>query len=58
MKEVPSNVFTRSPGRFLDEVFQGEPLLVTRYGRPYVVISPPPPPAATPAPKASAKGSR
>jgi hypothetical protein len=58
MKEVQSNVFTRSPGRYLEEVFRGEPLLVTRYGRPYVVISPPPATADTPAPKAAAKGSR
>ncbi|MFJ2952943.1 hypothetical protein ACIO8H_35825 [Streptomyces sp. NPDC087226] len=55
MKSVQSNIFTRSPGRFLEDVFRGETLLVTRYGRPYVLISPPP--ADPPAPD-EAEGSR
>lgn len=29
-------------GRILDRVFRGETLLLTRYGRPYVLLSPPP----------------
>lgn len=31
-----------APGKYLEAVFKGSTLLLTRYGRPYVVLSPPP----------------
>lgn len=42
MKRIPSSEFTKAPAGYLDDVFRGETIMVTRYGRPYVVISPPP----------------
>lgn len=43
MKRIPSSEFTKAPAGHLEDVFRGETIMVTRYGRPYVVISPPPP---------------
>lgn len=42
MEQVPSSEFTKAPARHLEAVFKGATLLLTRYGRPYVVLSPPP----------------
>jgi len=36
----------RQIGRLFDRASRGETILVTRYGRPYAVISPPPPEGA------------
>lgn len=40
--EVPSSLMNQAPGKILDRVFRGEKILLTRYGRPYVLLSPPP----------------
>lgn len=44
MRELPSSIFTKAPAGHLEAVFKGETILLTRYGRPYVVLSPPPEP--------------
>lgn len=31
-----------APGKVFDRVFRGETILLTRYGRPYVLLVPPP----------------
>ena len=41
MDQIPSSEFTKAPARHLEDVFKGATLMITRYGRPYVVISPP-----------------
>lgn len=41
MKTITSSEFVKAPGRHLEAVFKGESIQVTRYGRPYVVLSPP-----------------
>lgn len=43
MTTVPIGTVTRAPARVFDRVFRGETILVTRHGRPYVLLSPPPP---------------
>lgn len=40
--EVPAAEVNKAPGRYFDRVFRGESLLLTRYGRPYVLLCPPP----------------
>lgn len=40
MKTITSSEFVKAPGRHLEAVFKGEQIQVTRYGRPYVVLSP------------------
>lgn len=40
--EVPSSLMNQAPGKILDRVFRGEVIMLTRYGRPYVLLSPPP----------------
>lgn len=42
MEKIPSTQMNTSAGKILDRVFRGETLLLTRYGRPYVLLSPPP----------------
>lgn len=41
MQQIPSSEFTKAPARHLEAVFRGETIMLTRYGRPYVVLSPP-----------------
>lgn len=41
-EEVPSSEATRAPGKLFDRVYRGETIILTRYGRPYVILSPPP----------------
>lgn len=43
MESIPSSEFTKAPARHLEAVFKGASILLTRYGRPYVVLSPPSP---------------
>jgi hypothetical protein len=45
MKQLTSTEFARSPGVHLESAARGERILLMRYGRPYVMLSPPPPPA-------------
>jgi antitoxin (DNA-binding transcriptional repressor) of toxin-antitoxin stability system len=40
--EVPSAQANKAPGAIFERVFQGETILLTRYGRPYVLLCPPP----------------
>ncbi|MEH0582536.1 hypothetical protein QBA54_50770 [Streptomyces sp. B21-108] len=40
--EIPSSQANKAPGAIFDRVFQGETILLTRYGRPYVLLCPPP----------------
>lgn len=40
--EVPSAEANKAPAKIFDRVFRGETLLLTRYGRPYVLLCPPP----------------
>lgn len=42
MQTITSTEATRAPGKVFDRAFQGEHILITRHGRPYVLISPPP----------------
>jgi len=42
MDKIPSSLMNQTPGKILDRVFQGETILLTRYGRPYVLLCPPP----------------
>jgi len=42
MDQIPSSEFSKAPARHLEAVFRGATILLTRYGRPYVVLSPPP----------------
>lgn len=42
MEKIPSSKINQAPGKILDRVFQGETILLTRYGRPYVLLCPPP----------------
>lgn len=57
MQTLPSAEFSRAPAKHLEAVFRGETILLTRYGRPYVVLRPPTE-ADTLAPEATAQGSR
>jgi antitoxin (DNA-binding transcriptional repressor) of toxin-antitoxin stability system len=41
-EEIPSSMATRAPAKIFERVFRGETIILTRYGRPYVVLSPPP----------------
>ena len=43
MDQIPSSEFTKAPARHLEAVFKGATIMLTRYGRPYVVLSPPSP---------------
>ncbi|MFJ3812589.1 type II toxin-antitoxin system Phd/YefM family antitoxin [Streptomyces sp. NPDC090073] len=52
--EVPSTQIQQAPGPILDRVFRGETIMLTRYGRPYVLLSPPP--TETPAGESQASG--
>lgn len=45
MKQLSTTEFTRAPGVHLEAASRGERILLVRYGRPYVLLSPPPPPA-------------
>lgn len=40
--EIPAAQANKAPGAIFDRVFQGETILLTRYGRPYVLLCPPP----------------
>jgi antitoxin (DNA-binding transcriptional repressor) of toxin-antitoxin stability system len=40
--EVPSAKANQAPATIFDRVFKGETVLLTRYGRPYVLLCPPP----------------
>lgn len=42
MEEIQSSVAAKAPGEIFERVFRGETILLTRYGRPYVMLSPPP----------------
>lgn len=41
MDQIQSSEFTKAPAKHLEDVFRGATLMITRYGRPYVVICPP-----------------
>lgn len=41
--EIPASQANKAPGAIFDRVFQGETILLTRYGRPFVLLCPPPP---------------
>lgn len=41
MESISSSDFVKAPGRYLEAVFKGETIRITRYGRPYVILSPP-----------------
>lgn len=43
MRQIPSGEFTKSPGQYLEQVVRGEVIMLTRYGRPWVLLSPPSP---------------
>jgi antitoxin (DNA-binding transcriptional repressor) of toxin-antitoxin stability system len=43
--EIPATQLNKTMGQILDRVYRGETILLTRYGRPYVLMSPPPAPA-------------
>jgi antitoxin (DNA-binding transcriptional repressor) of toxin-antitoxin stability system len=50
--EVPTTQLNQGSGKILDRVFRGEHIMLTRYGRPYVLLSPPPTePVEEPKPK-------
>lgn len=51
--EVPAAQANKAPGAIFDRVFQGETILLTRYGRPYVLLCPPPKTNEGPQPKAA-----
>lgn len=53
--EVPSSLMNQAPGKLLDRVFRGESILLTRYGRPYVLLSPPPAEATAEEPKTTSR---
>jgi antitoxin (DNA-binding transcriptional repressor) of toxin-antitoxin stability system len=40
--EVPTTQLSHGAGKILDRVFRGEIIMLTRYGRPYVLLSPAP----------------
>lgn len=40
--EIPSSQANQAPAVVFDRVFRGETVLLTRYGRPYVLLCPPP----------------
>jgi antitoxin (DNA-binding transcriptional repressor) of toxin-antitoxin stability system len=42
MDRIPSTEANKAPAKIFDRVFQGETILLTRYGRPYVLLCPPP----------------
>ncbi|SCD38246.1 hypothetical protein GA0115240_105821 [Streptomyces sp. DvalAA-14] len=43
MERLPSGQFVQRVGETLERVVsRGEPIMITRYGRDYVMISPPP----------------
>jgi len=42
MEQIPSSVAGKAPGEIFERVFRGETILITRYGRPYVLLCPPP----------------
>lgn len=44
MEEMPVASFVRAPGVIMERVNRGAHVLLTRYGRPFVLLSPPPPP--------------
>lgn len=41
VKEIPASEAGRAPGAIFERVARGETILLTRYGRPYVLLSPP-----------------
>ena len=43
MKKISSSEAARIMGQIYERVAKGETILLTRYGRPYVLLSPPPP---------------
>jgi antitoxin (DNA-binding transcriptional repressor) of toxin-antitoxin stability system len=40
--EIPAAQANKAPAAIFDRVFRGEHILITRYGRPYVLLCPPP----------------
>jgi len=42
MERIPSSQANKAPAAIFDRVFKGETILLTRYGRPYVLLCPPP----------------
>ena len=40
--EIPSAQANKAPAAIFERVFRGETILLTRYGRPYVLLCPPP----------------
>jgi antitoxin (DNA-binding transcriptional repressor) of toxin-antitoxin stability system len=42
MEQIPTTLANKAPGKIFDRVFRGETIMLTRYGRPYVLLSPPP----------------
>jgi antitoxin (DNA-binding transcriptional repressor) of toxin-antitoxin stability system len=45
MESIPAGEFNRRSGELFARTFRGESILITHYGRPYVLLSPPPAPA-------------
>lgn len=43
MERIPSSKAAKVMGAVFERVAKGERILLTRYGRPYVLLSPPPP---------------
>lgn len=42
MEEIPSGAAAKSLGQILERVSRGETIMITRYGRPYALLTPPP----------------
>lgn len=40
MDSIPSGEFLKRIGEYLERASKGEQLLITRYGRPYVLVGP------------------
>jgi antitoxin (DNA-binding transcriptional repressor) of toxin-antitoxin stability system len=43
MERIPSSEANKAPGQIFDRVYRGETIMLTRYGRDYVMLCPPPP---------------
>lgn len=52
---VPSSGANKAPARIFDRVFRGETIMLTRYGRDYVLLCPPPPEKREETPKTTSR---
>jgi antitoxin (DNA-binding transcriptional repressor) of toxin-antitoxin stability system len=48
MERIPSTEANKAPAKIFDRVFRGETIMLTRYGRDYVMLCPPPAHAKAP----------